>query len=298
MDTDLSGLTKEIAALTAELGLVTLPVRVTPGVDGPEAELGPENLPAADFVRVANQVGARLLYTATATFDYQAFADDLPANEDPEGQKARRRLLRTAKPRDGEIIDVELAFAHAGVLNRWELTAPWHARLLTEVEELRPANAPASYRTIDPAERDLRVERFVTELVAIPAFRRRSGSDRASRAVVMDQHPEMADLLTGPDSDYVANSVLRQARDKIGVECERIYQALRDQLPTLAAELAADEAFRRLPRIDGRRTHVDDFLAARNDSYPPPSWYREILLDTHPLQGGKVAPANTAATLY
>lgn len=294
MKTDLGSLSAEITERASELGLVIMSARVTPATEGPDVDLGPEDIAASDFMDIAHAVGVRLFYIVAEVFDHHGFAATLPEG-DEEGQSAkRRRLLRDARRHEGEIFEIELAFAHQGVLHRWGVAADWHDNLLGEAQGLRGAHS-TDHDAMDREARDALVQRLAAELAAMPSFRRRASTEAGARAAAYD-HPEMVALFNQADPDGTASSVLYDARAKVAVELERLYEGIRDQLPQLAAELADDGDYRAATRVTVRRTRADDFLAARYDGYRPPAWFRELLLDTPPLRGGRVVPST--ATLY
>ncbi|MCL9762970.1 hypothetical protein [Frankia sp. AiPa1] len=288
-------LAKELDDLTAGLGIVVMPVRVTPAADGADVDVGLDEMPLADFVRVAHRAGVRLLYRVAPEFDLKEFDESLPESVEEERQAERARLVRRARRHSGEIVEVEVAFAHEGVLHRWSITPSWYDSLIAEAGSLRaPASGDRS-RPADRGEREVLEERLAGELAAMPSFRRRASTDHAARAAAYD-HAEMVSLLDGPDPDWTVHHILRRARARVDMDAERLYHELTESLPQLAAELAVDEQFLASTRIVDRRNRAEDFLTEKYEGYRAPARFRDRLMNTPPLRAGKLPPQ--PSTLY
>ncbi len=291
----MADLITELDRLIVDLGLAVMAVQVTPAGDGPDVDVGREEMPLTAFVRAAHQAGARILYRITREFDLEEFSASLPDDGDEEARAARARLLRQARRHKGEVTEVEVAFACDGVLHRWSTTPSWYDRLRDDADTARASAHGERNDPVDRGEREALVQRLAAELAAMPAFRRRGSTEHGARAAAYE-HAEMIPLLDRPDADWTADGILRRARTRVDTETERRYEALTARLPELAEELAADERFLAFTRVADRRDHASEFLAERNDGYRPPVRIRDRLMNTPPLLGGK--PTQRPASLY
>lgn len=137
---------------------------------------------------------------------------------------------------------MDTAFAHSGV-HRWEATATWHIDLTDAAQAFtRPPLSRAQEET-ERKERDALIERLATEPAAMPAFRRGAATDPDARAAAY-RCDEMAALLDQPNPGWIASYLLREARARVDTQAARLYGDLEADLPTIAAELAADDTSR------------------------------------------------------
>jgi hypothetical protein len=101
-----------------------------------EAVFAPERMTWEAFVDLAAELGVGLIYTATPTFalELDMLGDD---GLDDDSRAELRTLRRDAKRYAGQIGEIELCFAHQGMLHLWSIQQPWLQPLMERVADLR-----------------------------------------------------------------------------------------------------------------------------------------------------------------
>ncbi|WP_147945543.1 hypothetical protein [Microbispora sp. CSR-4] len=248
----LVGTVREFAG-TAAMTLVP----AVPEADlGSEICLGPETLDLPAFLEIAGKHGGGLLYLQAAPFDPDGDehqVGDLPAH-----------LVK----RKGQVGQVSVAFAAAGVVHFWEHRAAWYV----EWQQLAKAEPSRKDYLHDDGEGDLseqeraQLSELRTALLANPDFRAARGT---ARRRIADAVSEEFDGW----SWRVINAVCAEA-DELGREQ---YDQLYARIDDLAEELAADPEFQRTRTAAARKHVADRFVLAQAGGLSGPLWVPEEL---------------------
>lgn len=229
------------------------------------------SLDVEQVVSVAAGAGAKLLYLKRTTIDGEDLASWIDEIELPEDISVHRHPLQKALRRiDGWTEELEIGFAHAGVVHCWTTRAPW----ADDVDELRKSarRQQALLREDDddagwtPRERlsEERINELASELVAVKEFRwatRTSDKDAAARNV-----PALAEMYSHREGRWDVHSVTRTAADLLEREREECCTRLDAQKIALASALAADGGFRSIGTTEARRKYALEWIRTHHSN--------------------------------
>lgn len=251
------------------------------------AVLDHEQLNVEQVVTAAASSGTTLLYLHRKVVDEQDTSAairelDLPA----DGEVARRALLKETKRVAGWTSELEVGFAHQGVMNVWAVVAVW-ADVLTEVT-LRPGRQSTRWSPGGAGDEDtLRLDdaaiaQLAGQLAAIPQFRRASRGTEREAAV--QQVPELARLLDHRDGRWQVHSVMREATELLQDQVAICLDRLKSRQDDLVAALAGDEKFRAVRTVEARHKFAQEWSLEHTDGLRIPSWWiKELVAATKGL---------------
>lgn len=223
------------------------------------------SLDVEQLVTVAAEAGARLLYLKRTTIDGEDLAKWIDEIARPDDVAVHRHPLQKALPRiHGWTEELEIGFAHAGVVHCWTMRAPW----ADEADDLRKSahRRQAQLHHDDDStgwtqpERlsDERINDLASELATFKEFRwatRNSDKEAATRNV-----PALAEMYVQREGRWDVHRVIRTAADLLEREREECCARLEAQKTELATALATDDGFRSIGTTEARRKYALEWI--------------------------------------
>lgn len=266
-------------------GLTVLPATVDAG---DTVVLDPDRLTVEQVVDAAAASGAALLYLARDTVRADVLTADLPLPDpdDTDAVAAHKGLRKALTRIDGWTGQVQVAFAHGGVLHVWSTAADW----FDTVEQLD--DPPAGRRTAAWGDGDDDVpvflddavlERLVEELIAHEPFRRTD--TRADRTAAARTLPALAEVLDDEKLKWQGGRVVDAATRRLVEQGEQAALELQPRIAEFAAELAAVEGFAAGHTAEVRQRVAADWITRHTDGLRMPRWWvKELEATARPLR--------------
>lgn len=210
--------------------------------------------------------GAVLLYLNHRTVNAAAV---LAAAGDHLAEADHRRLRTTLDRIDGWTRQVEVGFAHGGVVNLWSAVAAWSEPLEqltdTAADRVRTARWSPEVDDEEAAPQHLPenvVRRWVDTVAADPGFRRATwrGHQAAARGV-----PGLTELLGNPRLRWHENHIVSAALELVRDQVEQQEQALLPRRAELAARLAADPGYAACITAAARKRYAAEWMVEHAD---------------------------------
>lgn len=239
-------------------------------------EVSADSLELGDFVALAAELGARLLYLDVERFS----VGDLPRTDDEDEQDHDElsKVRREAVKFDGHVIRVEVGFVHDSVWHVWNEAAP-AASTLAAATSSAAGRGRIHTQQEDEGE-ELTVEehtRLLHVLLASQDFR--AAPNRSRRAQLARQLPEFTALIDrGFPSSRGAWHVIDEACDQADTAQQEKTRELRGRLPELANLLREQEDYRAARTTAMRKQVAEEFLPKHSDGYPVPAAIRDELV--------------------
>lgn len=229
------------------------------------------SLDVEQLVDVVATCGTKLVYLNRTTVDGEDLAswveDELFEQADDELAMLQDQLRRV----DGWVEELEIGFAHAGLMHCWTARTPW----ADYVDDLREVSRNRGLRDRDdetrwtPPERlsEDRINELAAELTAQPDFRRATRTldkEDAARSL-----PSLAELYNRREGRWDIHRVLRTAADLIEREREECCARLEAKKDELAEGLAADAEYRRTGTTEARRKYAGEWIRVHHSNGLP-----------------------------
>lgn len=238
-------------------------------------EVSADRMELADFVALAAELGAHLLYLDAERFSVA----DLPRADGEEelGQHERGTVRREAARFDGHVIRLEATFVHDRVWHVWDEAAPAAGMLAA-------ATASATGRGRSPMHRedeDVLTAEEHTQLLHVLLANQdfRAAPHRSRRAHLARQLPEFTALIDrGLPASEGAWHVIDEACDQADAAQQEKTRELRGRLPQLAQLLREHEDYRAARTTAMRKQVAEEFLPGYSDGYPVPAAIRDELV--------------------
>jgi hypothetical protein len=252
-----------------EKDLIVLPATI----DTSEVvSLNADELTMQEVLDAATNCGAKVMYLRAPVVTTGPVVAELPGktNEDDALRSAVKRL-------SGWVAELELGFAHGGVVHVWSVTAPWFEAW----EELSTTGSDIAMRGRDDLDHDgdemtdEQVQRWSTKLAEDPAFRR--ATRPADREAAADGVPGLAEALQGAVS-WQRSGIVNQAVLKVRDQAEERAASVKSRLDEFAAELSNESEFCAITAATTRKRYVTEWMSDRADGFRLPSWFIDDLV--------------------
>jgi hypothetical protein len=270
-------LTTIVEELTTHAQAANLRVLPVLSLD-PMVLLDHRRMTAQQVVDAATASGATLLYLSSTVLDGSGLAATIRDTELPDdAAKARRAVLKELARMDGWITEVEVGFAHQGVLAGWAVTAPWSKDL--DEDTLDRLRDPDCDDIADQRGnlKDSEITRLAGQLARVAEFRRAVGNPE--KTIAARQVPELAALLESPSDDrWEASRVVGAASEIVAEQVVQCIERLTPRRGELAALLAEDREFRVVRTAEARRRSAHVWILQHSEGLRLSNWWIEELV--------------------
>ncbi|MEV7416608.1 hypothetical protein [Streptomyces sp. NPDC089919] len=277
-------------ARAAEKGLKPLPA--VPEGASTQVLLTDDVVNAAEFLDLASELQARILYFDSTTFTAEGFAvldEELDPGIDKMNLTAQDRrelgLLRgDAHTRDGQISEVEMCFVAAGMNHRWVKEAPWHADLQARWSGfLEDLHLSAAMRAQDAHTRaKAEAGRIAALLAERPDFR--AATKRSRFYGIADEAyppPSTGNAEQLHQHRITIDRATDQAMALVDTTAHRIYTGYERDFDALTDEITQQDVLAAAGTVAARNLLLREYLTRKSGGYPPPKRFMELLM-LHP----------------
>lgn len=143
--------------------LLVFPSNLLPA-EGPQA-FWPEG-PISDFLDLTERLGTTLVFASAVRFEPED-VEELAAHFEASSSTTSEALLEEAQQRIGNVCEIHVGIAHAGISLIWFTTACWYEDILARADE-----EADGAEVVLSAERSLREDEWIRALAANPKFER------------------------------------------------------------------------------------------------------------------------------
>ncbi|SMD24486.1 hypothetical protein [Lentzea albidocapillata] len=241
---------------------------------GDVVSLTADKLTMEEVVDAAAACGAKVIYLRAPVAETGPVAAELPCgtNEDEALRAAVRRL-------SGWVSELELGFAHGGVVHVWSKTAPW----FDAWDELTAASSDVAVRNRDELDLDVdgdgmtdeQVQHWSTVLAEDPAFRR--ACLPAEREACANGLPELVKALRA-SAPWQRGGIVNHAITKVREGAETHAASLKQRLDEFAADLLNDPEFHAIAAATARKRFATDWMTDRAEGFRLPRWFIDDLV--------------------
>lgn len=252
-----------------EKDLIVLPATID---NGEVVSLNADELTMQEVVDAAATCGAKVIYLRAPAVKTGPVVAELPGktNEDDALRSAVKRL-------SGWVAELELGFAHGGVVHVWSVTAPWFEAW----DELSTVGLDIALRGRDDLDHDgdemmdEQVQRWSAKLAEDPAFRR--AARPADREAAADGLPGLAEALQGA-APWQRSRIVSHAVLKVRDQAEERAASIKSRLDEFAAELSNEPEFCAITAATTRKRYVTEWMSDRADGFRLPNWFIDDLV--------------------